>query len=180
MCAIRLKICDVKFVIFVNISPLTKTLVTFVSFWSTVCKTVRPVLSVHYLSVCLSVTLVYCGQTVECIKMTLGVQVGLGHGHILWPWPHSVRWWPSSPPQRGTALLYPHFSAHICCGQMARWIKMPLGRKVCLDRSDIVLDGDQAPLPQKRGQTPQFSVHVYCGQTVAYLSYWWVLVYNNM
>jgi len=31
----------------------------------------------------LSVTLVYCGQTVGRIKMTLGTQVGLGLGHIV-------------------------------------------------------------------------------------------------
>ena len=35
------------------------------------------------LSVCLSVTLVYCGQTVGWIKMKLGMQVGLGPGHIV-------------------------------------------------------------------------------------------------
>jgi len=39
----------------------------------------------------------------------------------------------------------PQFSAHICCCQMARWIKMPLGREVGLGSSDIVLDGDPAP-----------------------------------
>ena len=37
------------------------------------------------------------------------------------PWPHCVRWGPSSPPQRGTA---PQFSAHICYRQMAAWINM--------------------------------------------------------
>jgi len=31
----------------------------------------------------LSVTLVYCGQTVGWIKMKLGMQVGLGPGHIV-------------------------------------------------------------------------------------------------
>jgi len=31
----------------------------------------------------LSVTLVYCGQTVGWIKMKLGKQVGLGPGHIV-------------------------------------------------------------------------------------------------
>ena len=51
--------------------------------------------------VCLSVTLVYCGQTVGWIKMKLGMQVGLGRGHIM-------------------------------------------------------LDGDQAPLPQKWHSLPQF------------------------
>jgi len=32
---------------------------------------------------CLSVTLLYCGQTVGWVKMKLGTQVGLGHGHIV-------------------------------------------------------------------------------------------------
>jgi len=31
----------------------------------------------------MSVTLVYCGQTVERIKMKLGKEVGLGPGHIV-------------------------------------------------------------------------------------------------
>jgi len=42
-----------------------------------------PVLSVC-LYVCLSaVTLVYCGQAVGWIQMKLGMQVGLGRGHIV-------------------------------------------------------------------------------------------------
>ena len=41
---------------------------------------------------------------------------------------------------------------------------MPLSREVGLGPSDIVLDGDPAPL-LKRGQSPQFSAHFYCGQT---------------
>ena len=78
------------------------------------------------------------------------------------PWPHSVRWGPSCPPQG----YGPQFSAHICCGQMAGWIKTPIGRKVGLDPSNIVLEGDQLCSPSpKRGQSPQFSAHVYCGQT---------------
>jgi len=32
---------------------------------------------------CLSVTLVYCGQTVGWIKKKLGMKVGLGAGHIV-------------------------------------------------------------------------------------------------
>ena len=36
----------------------------------------------------------------------------------------------------------PQFSAHVYCGQTAGWIKMPLGREVGLDQSNIVLDGD--------------------------------------
>ena len=52
-------------------------------FWAKVCKTVRPMLSVRCLSVCLSVTFVHCGQTVGRIKMKLGTQIGLGPDHIV-------------------------------------------------------------------------------------------------
>jgi len=39
---------------------------------------------------------------------------------------------------------------------------MPLGMEIGLGPGDGVLDGD--PAPPKR-DSPQFSVHVYCGQT---------------
>jgi len=39
--------------------------------------------------------------------------------------------------------LWPQFSAHICCGQTAGWIKMALGMEVGLGPGHIVLDGDQ-------------------------------------
>jgi len=47
------------------------------------------------LSVCLSETLVYCGQTVGRIKMKLGMQVGLGPGHIV------LGGEPAPPPPKG-------------------------------------------------------------------------------
>jgi len=76
----------------------------------------------------LSVTLVYCGQTIGWMKMKLGVQVGLGPGHIVLDGTQL----PSS--EKGHS---PQFSAHVCRGQTAGWIKMPLGTKVgigpCLD-----------------------------------------------
>ena len=71
--------------------------------------------------------------------MKLGVQVGLGPGHIVLDGdqaPPPPKW--HSPPQ---------FSTHICCSQMAGWIKMPLGREVGLGPGDFVLDGDPAPPP---------------------------------
>ena len=63
------------------------------------------------------------------------------------------------------------FLAHVCCGQMAGLIKMPLGTEIGLGPGDIVLDGDTT-LPQKGVHQPpmHFSAHVYCGQTVALLS----------
>ena len=59
---------------------------------------------------CLSIMLVYCGQTFRGIKMPLGVEVGLGPGDIVLdgdPAPPST--------ERGTAAL--HFSTHVYCGQ---------------------------------------------------------------
>jgi len=40
----------------------------------------------------------------------------------------------------------PHFSAHICCGQVAGWIRIPLGMEVGLVPADIVLDVDPVTL----------------------------------
>ena len=102
----------------------------------------------------LSVTLVYCGQTVGCINMKLGTEVGLGPGHIV------LHGDPSPPPtpKRGDS---PQFSAHVYCGQTAGWIKMPLGTKVDLGSGH-----------KKRSQPPSHLSHIYCGQTVAHLSYY--------
>jgi len=132
-------------------------------FLATVCKTVRPmpsdrfyVLSCLCLS-CLSVTLVYCGQTVGRIKLKLGMQVGLGPGHI-------VLDGDLAPSPKGHSL---QFSAHVRCGQTAGWIKMPLGMEVGLGPGDCVLDGD--PAPPKKGTQPPFSAHVYCGQTARWI-----------
>ena len=95
---------------------------------------------------CLSVTLVYCGQTVGRIKMKLGLQVGLGPGHIV------LGGDPGPPPLKGHS---PQFSAHICGGQMAAWFKMSLGMEVGLGPGDFVSDGDPAPPPQKEGGAHQ-------------------------
>ena len=72
-------------------------------FLGDLCQNVSPYamrpLNMSWLSVLsvLSVTLVYCGQTVGWIKMKLCMSVGLGHGHI-------VLYGIQLPlPQRGTA-----------------------------------------------------------------------------
>jgi len=68
--------------------------------------------------------------------MKLGVQIGLGPGHIMLDGdPAPPKW-----------AQLPNFSAHICCGQMAGWIKMPLRMQVDLVPGDFVLDGDPTPL----------------------------------
>jgi len=106
--------------------------------------------------VCLSVLLVYCGQTVGWIKIKLGTEVGLGPGHI------ELDGLQLPQPQRGTAPS--QFSAHICCSQMAGWIKMPLCMEVGLDPSNIVLDGAQLPLHKKVAEPPNFQPMLYWGE----------------
>jgi len=52
---------------------------------------------------------------------------------------------------------------------------MPVGTEVDLGPGHIVLDGDPAP-PEKGTAAPLFVADVYCGQTVAHLSYCWAIV----
>ena len=114
-------------------------------------KTVRPMLSNRCLSVlsclsCLSVTFVHCGQTVGRIKMKLGIQVGLGPGHIVLdedpahrhPKGHSPH------PIFGPYLLRPNG----CMDQDATWYGgRPQPRGLCIK---------WGPSPP-----PKFSAHVY-------------------
>ena len=66
--------------------------------------------SVCRLSVCLPLTLVYCGQTIGWIKMKLGMQIGLGPGHI------ALDGDPAPPPQRDTAPNFRPISV------VAKWL----------------------------------------------------------
>ena len=50
---------------------------------------------------------------------------------------------------------------------MSGWIKMPRGREVGFSPSDIVLDGNPAPLLQKGH--PQFSAYICCGQLAGWI-----------
>jgi len=65
--------------------------------------------------------------------MPLGTEVGLGPGDVL----HGAQL-----PLKGAR---PQFSAHVYCGQMAGWMKMPVGAEVDLSPGHIVLDRDPAP-----------------------------------
>jgi len=51
---------------------------------------------------------------------------------------------------------------------MVGWIKMKLGIQVGIGPGNIVLGGDPAPPPPK-GHSPQFSAHIYCGQTAGWI-----------
>jgi len=134
----------------------------FCFFWATVCETFCRMLS----DCCpvLSVMLVYCGQTVGWIKMKLGMQVGLGPGHVV------LDGYPASPPSKGHSppififgpyLLWPN-------GWMDQDGTWHVGRP--RPRPHCARWGCSSP-PQKWGTAthPQFSVHVYCGQTAGWI-----------
>ena len=89
---------------------------------------------------------VHCGQTAGCIKLPLGVEIGLSPGDFVTDGD------PSLFPRKGRS---PQFSAHVYCGQTAAWIKMLIGTEVGVGLRDIVLDGDPASLP-KGAQPPIF------------------------
>ena len=76
----------------------------------------------------------YCGQTAGCIKMPLGMEVGLSPGDFVLdgdpaPFPKRRRS-PGEPPQ---------FSAYVYCDQTAGRIKMALGMEVGIGPVHIVL-----------------------------------------
>jgi len=70
--------------------------------------------------------------------MPLEMEVGLGPGHIVLDGDLAPLI------KRGHS---PQFSAYICCGQTAGWIKMPLDTMIGFGPGNIVLDADPAPLP---------------------------------
>jgi len=94
------------------------------------------------LSVCLSVTLVYCGQTVGWIEMKLGMVVD--PGHIVLDGDPAPPKKGHSPPVFSSCPLWPN----------GGWIKMPLGMVLGLRPGNFVLDGDAAP--PKKGHIRQF------------------------
>ena len=99
--------------------------------------------------------------------MPLGVEVGLSPGDIVFDVD------PATPRKKGTPTLT-QFLAHVCCGQMAGWMKTPLGTEVYLGPGHIVLD--RVPAPTKRAQQPPSFRPMSIVATVTHLSYCFALV----
>jgi len=55
---------------------------------------------------------------------------------------------PAPSPKKGHS---PQFLAHVCCGQTAGWINMPLSMEAGVGPDDIVLDWGPVHLPKKGG-----------------------------
>jgi len=93
--------------------------------------------------------------------MPLGTAVGLGLRDIVFdvdPATSRKRAHPAHP-----------ILAHVYCGQMAGWMKTPLGKEVDLGPGHIVLDG--VPAPANGAQHPPIFSAMSIVATVAHLSY---------
>jgi len=120
----------------------------------------RTVVCLSSLSV-LSVRFVHCGQTVRWIKMKLGTQLGLGHGHTLLdgdPAPPPPKG--HSPPIFGPYLLRPYG----CMDQDATWYGgRPRPKRLS------VRWGPRSPSQKWGGAPPQIFGNVHCGQTAGWI-----------
>ena len=98
----------------------------------------------------------YCGQTAVYIKMPLGMEVGLSPGDFVLdgdPPPLSKK--EAEPPIFGPCLLWPN-------GWMDQDDTWHGGRP--WSSPHCARSGHSSP-PQKGAELPQFSAHLYCGQT---------------
>ena len=135
------------------------------SFWATVCKTVRPMLSVRC---------PVCAVCAVCNVRALWPN-GLTDQDETWhagrprSWSHCVRWGSSSPSPKGAQP--PIFGPYLLRpnGCMDQYVTCnggrPRPRRLC------VRWGPRSPLPKTgRGRAPsKFSAHVYCGQTAGWM-----------
>jgi len=84
------------------------------------------------------------------------------------PTRHCVRCGPSYPQKKRHTHPY-RILVHVYCGQMAGWMKTPLGTEVDLGPGHIALDGVPAPAKGEQ-QSPSFRPMSIVA-TVAHLSY---------
>jgi len=94
--------------------------------------------------------------------MPLRMEVGLGLRDIV------LNVYPAPPRKKGTPTPT-QLLAHVYCGQMAGWMKRPLGAKVDLRSGHIVLDG--VPAPANGAQPPPCFRSMSVVATVAHLSH---------
>ena len=120
----------------------------------------RPQISAH----------VYCSQTTAWIKMPLGTQVGLGSGDFVLDGDVLDRNDPAPPPKKGDRAPSPIFGP--CLLWPNGWMDQagtwhgggPWSRPFCANM-------ETQPPPQiGGGPSPQFSAHVYCGQTAEWIN----------
>ena len=111
----------------------------------------HPQFSVHF----------YCSQMAGCIRMPLGMEVCISPGDFVFDGDQP-------PPQKGAEPL-PIFAPCLlqpngCIDQDATWYKSRHR-----PRRHCVRCGPSSPPQKGGGPPPQFSAHVYCGQTAGWI-----------
>ena len=104
---------------------------------------------------------VYCGRTAGWIKMPFGREAGLSPGDIVLDGDPAP-----PPPQRGHSPL--QFLPMSVVAKRLDGSRCHLVRRQASAQSTLCSMGTKPP---KGAQHPLFSAHVYCGPTVAHLSY---------
>jgi len=102
---------------------------------------------------------VHCGQTAGWIKMALGVEVGLGSDHI------ALDGEPAPILQKGGGAVLANFRS---ISIVAKWLdasRCHVAWRWALVQATLCWMGTQLPFPEIGSDPPQFSAHVYCGQT---------------
>ena len=118
-----------------------------------------------------------CYRTVVCLSVCPVCDVG-----VLWPngwtdqdetcqvgrprpWPHCVRWGPSSPSPKGAGPPSPNFRPISVVAKRLDESRWHLAWRWVLVQATLykVGSGDPSPFPQKK------SAHVYCGQTAGWI-----------
>jgi len=119
-------------------------------FWATVCKTVRPMLSVR----CPVCPVLSVGDVRALWPNGWTDQDETWHAGMPRPWPHCVRWGPSSPPLKGHSprIFGPYLlRTNGCMHQDVTWYgARPRPRRLC------VRWGPRSPLPKKGAEPPNF------------------------
>ena len=95
---------------------------------------------------------VFCAQTAGWIKMPLDMEVGNDQATLCYMGSQLPPQNGAEPPILGRCLLWPN----------GAWIKVPFVMDVGLGPGHIVIDGDPAPVPQKRwhSSTPIFGPYL--------------------
>ena len=113
-----------------------------------------PTIPPSYIRVCVVVW--QCGEgqtdTQTAVANIHGMEIGLSPGNF-------VLDGDLAPLEKKSTPTTTQFLAHVYRGQMAGWMKTPLGMEVDIASGHIALDG--VPAPAKGN--PLFLVHVYCG-----------------
>ena len=83
------------------------------------------------------------------------------------PWPRCVRWGPSPAPPKGQSR--PNFRPMSVVAKRLDGLRCHLVWRQASAQATLCWMGTQLPLSPKREQSPQFSAHVYCGQTAGWI-----------